>query len=221
MEELAAIDKRYNEIVKNRKLKNLKICYSNIEDINDLINKLNQLDEPIINSKKYDLIEIYKKEKKMNINYIINLSYSYFMDNIDSENDYSSVLKNIQNSSFYSNYKSNLKIQKMEFYYLIEELEKTKDYANIYIKIIEFSKNVFDLELKDEVEELIKEVEIKKINHEKNELKKLLHLQEFGKAKIKYENLLKQYKKDYINKNLRLEYNCLLKQIKDYQIELN
>ena len=43
----------------------------------------------------------------MNINYIINLSYSYFMDNIDSENDYSSVLKNIQNSSFYSNYKSN------------------------------------------------------------------------------------------------------------------
>ena len=157
----------------------------------------------------------------MNINYIINLSYSYFMDNIDSKNDYSSVLKNIQNSSFYSNYKSNLKIQKMEFYYIVKTLEKTNDYTNILIKIIEFSKNVFDLELKDEVEELIKEVEIKKINHEKNELKKLLHLQEFGKAKIKYENLLKQYKKDYINKNLRLEYNCLLKQIKDYKIELN
>ena len=156
----------------------------------------------------------------MNINYIINLSYSYFMDNIDSENDYSSVLKNIQNSSFYSNYKSNLKIQKMEFYYIVKTLEKTNDYTNILIKIIEFSKNVFDLELKDEVEELIKEVEIKK-NNEKNELKKLLHLQEFGKAKIKYENLLKQYKTDYINKNLRLEYNCLLKQIKDYKIELN
>ena len=155
----------------------------------------------------------------MNINYIINLSYSYFMDNIDSENDYSSVLKNIQNSSFYSNYKSNLKIQKMEFYYIVKTLEKTNDYTNILIKIIEFSKNVFDLELKDKVEELIKEVEIKK-NNEKNELKKLLHLQEFGKAKIKYENLLKQYKTDYINKNLRLEYNCLLKQIKDYKIEL-
>ena len=99
-------------------------------------------------------------------------------------------------------------------------MEKTNDYTNILIKIIEFSKNVFDLELKDKVEELIKEVEIKK-NNEKNELKKLLHLQEFGKAKIKYENLLKQYKTDYINKNLRLEYNCLLKQIKDYKIELN
>ena len=221
MEELISIDTKYKEIVEKRKLKDIKICYTNIEDINDLLNKLNLLNDPIIDSKKNDLIEIYKKEKKMNINYIINLSYSYFMDNIDSENDYSSVLKNIQNSSFYSNYKSNLKIQKMEFYYLIEELEKTKDYANILIKIIEFSKNVFDLELKDEVEELIKEVEIKKINHEKNELKKLLHLQEFGKAKIKYENLLKQYKKDYINKNLRLEYNCLLKQIKDYKIELN
>ena len=221
MEELISIDTKYKEIVEKRKLKDIKICYTNIEDINDLINKLNLLNDPIIDSKKNDLIEIYKKEKKMNINYIINLSYTYFMDNIDSENDYSSVLKNIQNSSFYSNYKSNLKIQKMEFYYIVKTLEKTNDYTNILIKIIEFSKNVFDLELKDEVEELIKEVEIKKINHEKNELKKLLHLQEFGKAKIKYENLLKQYKKDYINKNLRLEYNCLLKQIKDYKIELN
>ena len=221
MEELISIDTKYKEIVEKRKLKDIKICYTNIEDINDLINKLNLLNDPIIDSKKNDLIEIYKKEKKMNINYIINLSYLYFMDNIDSENDYSSVLKNIQNSSFYSNYKSNLKIQKMEYYYIVKTLEKTNDYTNILIKIIEFSKNVFDLELKDEVEELIKEVEIKKINHEKNELKKLLHLQEFGKAKIKYENLLKQYKKDYINKNLRLEYNCLLKQIKDYQIELN
>lgn len=220
MEELAAIDKRYNEIVKNRKLKNLKICYSNIEDINDLINKLNQLDEPIINSKKYDLIEIYKKEKKMNINYIINLSYLYFMNNIDSGNDYSSVLTDIQNSSFYSNYKNNLKIQTMEFYSIIKELEKTNDYSNILIKLNEFSKNVFDLELKNEIEELIKDCEIKKINNEKNELKKLLHLQEFGKVKIKYENLLKNYKKDYINKNIRFEYNCLLKNIKDYQIEI-
>ena len=220
MEELAAIDKRYNEIVKNRKLKNLKICYSNIEDINDLINKLNQLDEPIINSKKYDLIEIYKKEKKMNINYIINLSYLYFMNNIDSGNDYSSVLTDIQNSSFYSNYKNNLKIQTMEFYSIIKELEKTNDYSNILIKLNEFSKNVFDLELKNEIEELIKDCEIKKINNEKNELKKLLHLEEFGKVKIKYENLLKNYKKDYINKNIRLEYNCLLKNIKDYQIEI-
>ena len=220
MEELAAIDKRYNEIVKNRKLKNLKICYSNIEDINDLINKLNQLDEPIINSKKYDLIEIYKKEKKMNINYIIDLSYLYFMNNIDSGNDYSSVLTDIQNSSFYSNYKNNLKIQTMEFYSIIKELEKTNDYSNILIKLNEFSKNVFDLELKNEIEELIKDCEIKKINNEKNELKKLLHLEEFGKVKIKYENLLKNYKKDYINKNIRLEYNCLLKNIKDYQIEI-
>ena len=220
MEELAALDKRYNEIVNNRKLKNLKIFYSNIEDINDLINKLNQLDEPIINSKKYDLIEIYKKEKKMNINYIIDLSYLYFMNNIDSGNDYSSVLTDIQNSSFYSNYKNNLKIQTMEFYSIIKELEKTNDYSNILIKLKEFSKNVFDLELKNEIEELIKDCEIKKINNEKNELKKLLHLEEFGKVKIKYENLLKNYKKDYINKNIRLEYNCLLKNIKDYQIEI-
>ncbi len=221
MEELINIDKKYKEIVERRKLKDLKICYINIEDINDLINKLNLLNDPIIDSKKNELREIYKKEKKMNINYIINLSYSYFMDNIDSENDYSTVLINIQNSSFYSNYKNNLKIQTMEFYNIIKEFEKTNDYSNILIKIKEFSKNVFDLELKDEIEELIKDVEIKKVNEEKNELKKLLHLQEFEKAKIKYENLLKQYKRGNINKNIRLEYNSLLKEIKDYQIELN
>ena len=221
MEELVNIDKKYKEIVERRKQKDIKICYINIEDINDLINQLNQLNDPIIESKKNDIIEIYKKEKKMNINYIINLSYSFFLDNIDSENDYSSVLINIQNSSFYSNYKNNLKIQTMEFYYIIKELEKTNDYSNILMKLNEFSKNVFDLELKNEIEELMKDCEIKKINKEKSELKKLLHQQEFGKAKIKYEYLLKQYKKDYINKNIRLEYNCLLKNIKDYQIELN
>ena len=59
-------------------------------------------------------------------------------------------------------------------------MEKTNDYANILIKINEFSKNVFYIELKDKVEELIKEVEIKKTNNEKNELKILLHLQKFG-----------------------------------------
>lgn len=64
MEELISIDTKYKEIVEKRKLKDIKICYTNIEDINDLINKLNLLNDPIINSKKNDLIEIYKKRKK-------------------------------------------------------------------------------------------------------------------------------------------------------------
>lgn len=64
MEELISIDTKYKEIVEKRKLKDIKICYTNIEDINDLINKLNLLNDPIIDSKKNDLIEIYKKRKK-------------------------------------------------------------------------------------------------------------------------------------------------------------
>ena len=52
MEELISIDTKYKEIVEKRKLKDIKICYTNIEDINDLINKLNLLNDLIINSKK-------------------------------------------------------------------------------------------------------------------------------------------------------------------------
>ena len=96
MEELKSIYEKYNELVEKRKEKNIKTCYLNIEEFYKLIEKLNQLDNPIINLKKNDLIEIYKKEIKMNINYIINLSYSYFMDNFNTENDYKSVLIDIQ-----------------------------------------------------------------------------------------------------------------------------
>ena len=220
MEELKSIYEKYNELVEKRKEKNIKTCFSNIEEFYKLIEKLNQIDEPIINLKKNDLIEIYKKEIKMNINYIINLSYSYFMDNFDTENDYKSVLIDIQNSSFYTKYKSNYKIQTMELYDIIKELEITDDCTNLLKKIKEFSEDVFDLELQNEIGETIKNCKIKNVNYEKKELKKLVRQKEFGKAKAKYKKLMEKYEEDYISKNIKQEYNCLLDNLKKYEIEL-
>ena len=220
MEELRNIDEKYIELVEKRKEKNIKTCYLNIEEFYKLIEKLNQLDNPIINLKKNDLIEIYKKEIKMNINYIINLSYSYFMDNFNTENDYKSVLIDIQKSSFYMKYKSNYKIQAMELYVMIKELEISDDYTNFLKKIEEFSEDVFYLELQNEIRELIKLCKIKKINNEKKELEKLIKQKEFEKVNTKYKILIENYNEDIIPKNIKKEYNCFLDNLKKYEIEL-
>ena len=145
MEELKTIEEQFQDLIQKRNQKDIKTCYTNIEDISNLINKLNQLNDTIIISKKDDLIDIYNQEIRMNINYIINLSYAYFMDNMDSEEDYASVLLDIQKSSFYPKYKRNYKIQTMEIYYMMEEINKNDDCLNVAKKLKEYSKHVFDL----------------------------------------------------------------------------
>lgn len=219
MEELKTIEEQFQDLIQKRNLKDIKTCYANIEDISNLKNKLNQLNDPIIISKKDDLIDIYNQEIRMNINYIINLSFAYFMDNMDSEEDYASVLLDIQKSSFYPKYKSNYKIQTMEIYYLMEEINKNDDCLNVAKKLKEYSKNVFDLELKKEIKELIQYCEIKNINNEKNKIKKLLEKKEFEKAKIKYEQILQENKNELIKKNITQEYNFLLENLNKYQIK--
>ena len=69
MEELKRIGEEFNELIQKRKQNDINICYINIENINNLINRINQLDNTIINNRKNELIEIYKKEIKMNIYY--------------------------------------------------------------------------------------------------------------------------------------------------------
>ena len=215
MEDLRIIDEQFNELIKKRKQKDIKICYNNIEEINFLISKLNQINHPIFNERKNELIEIYENEINVNIIYIIYLSYAYFMNNIDTENDYKSVFVNIQKSSFYDKYKDNIKIKTMELYFLMDELKINNNYYNTLKKLRELISNVFDFELKNEINEFIKYCEIGYLNNEKNEIKKLLNKKEFDKAKIKYEKILNEFKSDYITKNLKKEYNSLLKILKN------
>jgi hypothetical protein len=218
MEELKRIDEEFNELIQKRKQNDINICYINIENINNLINRINQLDNPIINNRKNELIEIYKKEIKMNIYYIINLSYIYFMDNININEDYKSVLLNIKKSKFYTKYKNDIKIIRMEIYYMMEELKINNDYFNVLIKLKEIIKDIYDLELINEIKELIKYCEIYYINNEKKEINKLLDQNEYLKAKLKYEKLLNEYKDNNMYKNIKKEYNCLLKNLNNYKI---
>ena len=67
MEDLRIIDEQFNELIKKRKQKDIKICYNNIEEINFLISKLNQINHPIFNERKNELIEIYENEINVNI----------------------------------------------------------------------------------------------------------------------------------------------------------
>ncbi len=215
MEELRNIDEKFNSLIQKRKQKDidLKTCYNNIEEINILINRLNNIDSPSINERKDELIGIYENEKNWIINYIIDLSYTNFMENIDTGKDYKFFLLDIQKSSFYTKYENNIKIKTMEIYYMMEELKINNDYYNTLIKLREILKDIYDLELENEIKEFIRHCEIGYLNGEKNEIKKLINLKEFNKVKSIYEKISKEFKSDYIVKNIKKEYNCFLKHI--------
>ena len=215
MEELRNIDEKFNSLIQKRKQKDidLKTCYNNIEEINILINRLNNIDSPSIIERKDELIGIYENEKNWIINYIIDLSYTNFMENIDTGKDYKFFLLDIQKSSFYTKYENNIKIKTMEIYYMMEELKIKNDYYNTLIKLREILKDIYDLELENEIKEFIRHCEIGYLNGEKNEIKKLINLKEFNKVKSIYEKISKEFKSDYIVKNIKKEYNCFLKHI--------
>lgn len=215
MEELRNIDEKFNSLLQKRKQKDidLKTCYNNIEEINILINRLNNIDSPSIIERKDELIGIYENEKNWIINYIIDLSYTNFMENIDTGKDYKFFLLDIQKSSCYTKYENNIKIKTMEIYYMMEELKINNDYYNTLIKLREILKDIYDLELENEIKEFIRHCEIGYLNGEKNEIKKLINLKEFNKVKSIYEKISKEFKSDYIVKNIKKEYNCFLKHI--------
>ena len=215
MEELRNIDEKFNSLIQKRKQKDidLKTCYNNIEEINILINRLNNIDSPSIIERKDELIGIYENEKNWIINYIIDLSYTNFMENIDTGKDYKFFLLDIQKSSFYTKYENNIKIKTMEIYYMMEELKINNDYYNTLIKLREILKDIYDLELENEIKEFIRHCEIGYLNGEKNEIKKLINLKDFNKVKSIYEKISKEFKSDYIVKNIKKEYNCFLKHI--------
>ena len=131
MNELVSIDNEYQRIKNNLKenKKDLKVHFEFVENISNLINRINNRSENVIINKKKELIDIYLKEKKRVINDIINLSYIYFMDEDESvETDYKSLIMNIQQSSFYEECKDNCKLKEMEINYIMIEAEENNDY---------------------------------------------------------------------------------------------
>lgn len=193
MNELKSIDNEYQKLKEELKDKkdDLKMCYKNEQDISNLIQRLKNISVDSIRQKKEELIEIYKKERKHKIYDIINLSYMSFMNKDESEEiDYKSLILDIQNSSFYDEYKDNFKIKEMEIEYIMIEAEETNDYLKALEKLKEMEKIVFDYSLKKEIKNYIDECQKAIANNKKLEIKKLLEKQDFNEAIKKFENLL-------------------------------
>jgi hypothetical protein len=150
MNKLENAEKRINQIKEKRKQLDIKTCYTNLESLSNIINDLNMLNDPIYKKIKEKLIENCNKEKKLNIEYIINLSYKSFMDKIDageSGNYLEQLLLDIQRSSFYSEYKNDVKIQLME----LRMPRENKDFRDVIIKLKILQKKFFDEYLDDDI----------------------------------------------------------------------
>ena len=203
MNELVSIDNEYQRIKNNLKenKKDLKVHFEFVENISNLINRINNRSENVIINKKKELIDIYLKEKKRVINDIINLSYIYFMDEDESvETDYKSLIMNIQQSSFYEECKDNCKLKEMEINYIMIEAEENNDYSTALGKLEDMKKIIFDYKLKAEIENDIEECRKGISNNKKKDISKLYAKFEFKFADKILIKLLKF--KEFSNFNL-------------------
>ena len=193
MNELKSIDNEYQKIKEQRKgeKKDLIKCFKYVQDISNLINRINKISENVIQQKKSELIKIYEKEKKEIINDIINLTYIIFMnDEDDPMFDPKLIIEKIQKSFFYEEFKNNYKLKEIEIKYIMIEAEQNNNYLNALEKLKEMQKNIADYSLNNEINNSIEDCHIEIANNEKREIKKLLEKKEFDIAIKKYQNLL-------------------------------
>lgn len=127
---IQSIQREFDQLKYKKKQNNIKICYSNLVELDNIKNKLQQNYDYNLQEHKSKLIDMCEKEKKTNIEYIIILSYDEFINNINLEKEFRYLLINIQKSSFYKDYKKNDKIKEMEnivkIFDLKNEVEKIK-----------------------------------------------------------------------------------------------
>ena len=197
MQELKIIEIRINEIKVRRKQADIKTFYSNLESYSNIVNDLNRLNDPLIKKYKDNLIENCQKEKKLNIEYIIDLSYESFMDKIffeDSKSELQKLLLDIQRSSFYLEYKNNIKIQLMELIISRESL----DYKDFIKKLKNLNENIVDEFLSKDIKDYITNCEIEIVSKELKVVKELLKKKEFGIVIDKMQKLLNEFTEENI-----------------------
>ena len=124
-----------------------------------------------------------EKEKKANIDYIIELSSAAFIDNYNSGKEFKSILLDIQKSFFYSDYKYNKKIREMEniskVFDIFNEVKEKNDYRKAYKEFIEIEKKIFNEDLKNQIEENIDECINEIVNKEISEANKFLKQKDY------------------------------------------
>jgi hypothetical protein len=159
MDEIRNIERRLDDSILRRKQNDIKICFNNLDSIFHIIDELNNNNNDLFNQHKEKLKVVCEEEKKANIEYIINLSYATFIDNINEEKDFKPLLEDIQKSSFYSEYKNDDLIKKMEnltkIFDLNNEIEKNKNYRFGLDEFKELEKKNFDEEIKTIIEDNI------------------------------------------------------------------
>jgi len=213
MQELKNIEIKINEIKDRRKQADIKTCYSNLESLSNIANDLNKLKDLLTK-----MIENYQKEKKLNIEYIIDLSYKSFMDKIDFEESKSELqqfLLDIQKSSFYSEYKNNVKVQLMELRISRENI----DYRDIIKKLKNLKENIVDEFLSKDIKDYIANCEIEIVNKELEEVKDLLKKKEFGIVIDKMQKLLKEFTNENIFQEIVENYVKILENIIEIKMQ--
>jgi len=218
MQDIENIEKRICEIEEKRKQEDIKTCYSNLESLSNIINDLNKLSNSILKEIKEKLIERCNEEKKSNIKSIILLSYKSFMDKIyaeDSGNDYEQLLLDIQRSSFYPEYKNDIRIQLMELRMPRENI----DFRDFIRKLKKLKKKFVDKYLDKGIDEDIKNCECQIANKELEDVKELLKNKEFGIVLNKMEKLLEEITNEENFQYIAEKYIKILENIIETKIE--
>ena len=220
MQELKSIEIKFDSLNKNAGT--VQICYKNIQTIHSIMNELNSLNNTIINQRKDILLNIYKNELKLNLDFMIVLSYKFLETNKYLENEHKTFLLNIQaNYPEYPEYKNNSTLKLIEFEMIMQEAKEKNDYYTALHKFQTIQKNIYDKELLDDIENRIIDCEIEIVEREQSEIiSKYIEQKNYENAKIKYENLIKVYQdKKYILENILNNYLNFLECIIESKIE--
>lgn len=214
---IQSIQREFDQLIYKRKQKNIKICYSNLVELDNIKNKLQQNYDYNLQEHKSKLIDMCEKEKEMNIKYIIILSYVEFIDNINLEKEFRYLLIDIQKSSFYKDYKKNDKIKEMEnivkIFDLINEVEKNKNYSFAFQEFKNLKLKIYNDEVRKILAENIENCKIGILNNEIMNIKKLIEKKCFEDAIEKSEQLFKEYKnEDFLFENISKIYLDILEE---------
>ena len=207
------------EIIREKKgLNDIQTSFSNIEALNNIVNKMEAIPDYIYNefnlSKKACIKEIKETDINNNIQVIISESYISFKELQDKENNdeiLKQILFDIQKSSFYEEYKNVSKIKEMEIDLIMVEAEEDKDFNKAREKLIEYDKNVFDLELKEIISDFIDKCEENIVIKEKREIQELIFQDNYEKVYEKYDKLFNDYPNQF--DDIYKEYLSLLEKM--------
>ena len=215
---------KFKELNEKAKLNDINICFSNIEELKKLREKLQNMQDN--ENRTNNFLKLIDEKVTLNIDKIIRESYDTFIklkDKNDKEDELIKLVRDIQNSSFYEQNKDRYKVKKMEIELIMIEAGKDEDYNKAKEKLIEINKVLYNLELKDLIKEFIDICENNCVNKELRKIGQFIFQQNYQKAYEIYEKLFNDYPnqlhliyKDYLS----LLDNVIMKKFERNEFEI-